>query len=54
MMIEIFSGLEDKQAQFRTFQTYLKACKLCIEANTLEMATKTIERAAQVVSQYVH
>lgn len=48
LMLESASNKDDKQSQFRTFQTYLKASKACIESNDLHLATKSLERAAQV------
>jgi hypothetical protein len=47
MMLEIGCAPENRESQFRVFPIYLKAAKLCIEANSLEIAAKAIERTAQ-------
>ena len=59
LMLQIAAVPEDKKSQFRIFQTFLKATKFCIgnsislvqlivETNTIDLASKLIERAAQV------
>ena len=61
LMLQIAAAPEDKKSQFRIFQTFLKATKFCIgivffpiqlitETNTIDLASKLIERAAQVPS----
>ena len=62
LMLQITVVPEDKKSQFRIFQTFLKATKFCIgsslppiqlivETNTIDLASKLIERAAQVYFQ---
>jgi hypothetical protein len=62
LMLQIATVPEDKKSQLRIFQTFLKATKFCIgasffriglivETNTIDLASKLIERAAQVYFQ---
>ena len=64
LALEISAPSEDKQSQFRVFQIFLKATKFCIgfsslfqnvdvDTNTLELATKLMERAAQVSVPFI-
>jgi hypothetical protein len=59
LMLQIAAVPEDKKSQFRIFQTFLKATKFCmgsslspipliVETNTMDLASKLMERAAQV------
>jgi hypothetical protein len=57
LMLEAAASPGNKQAQCRSFQTYLKATKFCIgsttspsntEINSLNLAQKSIETAAKV------
>jgi hypothetical protein len=59
-MLQIASIPRDKKSQFRLYQSLLKACNFCIgislvaipflmeETNTIDLASKLIEQAAQV------
>lgn len=62
LMLQVGAVPEDKKSQFRIFQTFLKATKFCIgidlsliklivETNTIDLASKLMERAAQVYFQ---
>jgi hypothetical protein len=59
LMLQIAAVPEDTRSQFRVFQSVLKAIKFCIgsspsiiskwvETNTIDLANKLMERAAQV------